>query len=86
MDNVPTGVSQTFPFTPGEKEKFLLNREEVGSVWTTGTWSYAHDFWKKSFLDSQYAISSEIQCKFSEAQPLAKNRHARRFDRTFKQA
>src|SRR3954464_874894 len=30
-------------------------------------------FGKKSFLDSQYAISSDIQCKFSEAQPLAKN-------------
>ena len=84
MDKVPTGISQTFPFTPGEKDKFLPNRQEVGPIWTTGTWSDAPDFFQKGFLDSQYAVSSEIQCKFSESQPLAKNLRARRFDHSLK--
>ena len=39
----------------------------------------AHDFLEKSFLDSQYDISSEIHCKFSEARPRAKNLHAPSF-------
>ena len=28
MDNVPTGVSETFPSTFGEKDKFVPNRQE----------------------------------------------------------
>ena len=35
----------------------------------------------KSFLCWQYAISSDIQCKFSETRPRAKNLHACRFKR-----
>src|SRR4051812_30297316 len=30
MENVPTGGSETFPSTFGEKDKFLPNRQEVG--------------------------------------------------------
>src|SRR4051812_7966749 len=41
-------------------------------------------FGKKYFFDSQYAISSEIQCKFSKAQPLAKKLYDRRFNRSLK--
>src|SRR3954470_4259932 len=32
MDNVPTGVSETFPSSSGEKDKFLPNRQEVGQI------------------------------------------------------
>ena len=78
MDNVPTGGCQTFPSTPGEKDKFPPNRPEVGQIWTTDTWSDRHDFSQKSFLGSQYAISSEIQWKFRDAQLRAKNLHTRR--------
>ena len=88
MDNIPTGGSKTFPSTSGEKEKFLLNRQEVGQIWTTGTWYDAHDFLQKSFLGSKYAILSKIQCKLSEAWPRAKNLHARcltKFDDSLKQ-
>ena len=59
MDNVPTGGSETFPSTSGEKDKFLSNQQEVGQIWTTGTWYDAHDFLQKSFLGSQYAILSK---------------------------
>ena len=52
----------------------------MGQIWTTATWSDAHDFLQKSFLGSQYAILSKIQCNFSEARPRAKNLHARCFD------
>ena len=89
MDNVPTGGSETFPSTFGEKDKFRPNRQEVGQIWTTGTWYDAHDFLQKSFLGSQYAILSKIQCKFSEARPRAKNLHVRRltkFDDSLKRA
>ena len=89
MDNVPTGGSETFPSTSNEKDKFLPNRQEVGQIWTTGTWSDAHVFLQKSFLGSQYFILSKIQCKFSEARPRAKNLHARRstkFDDSLKRA
>ena len=41
-------------------------------------------FWEKSYLGSQYAISSEIRCKFSEAQPRSKNQHDHRFDHSLK--
>ena len=56
MDNVPTGGSETLPSIIGEKDKFLPNRQEVGQIWTTCTWSDAHVFLQKSFLGSQYAI------------------------------
>ena len=59
MHNVPTGGSETFPSTSGEKDKFLPNRQEVGQIWTTSTWYDAHDFLQKSFLGSQYAILSK---------------------------
>ena len=78
MDNVPTGGSETFPSTFGEKDKFLPNRHEVGQIWTTCTWYDAHVFLQKSFLGSKYAILSKIQCKFSEARSPAKNLQARR--------
>ena len=44
------------------------------------TWTNAHDFLEKSFLVSQYDISSETHCKFSEARARAKNLHPSRFD------
>ena len=64
MEYLPTGTSQTFSSIPGKKDKCLPNRQEVGPVCTTGTWSIARDFLKKSFLDSQYVVSSDIQRKF----------------------
>ncbi len=77
MDNFITGGYQTFLSIFNKKDKFLLNREEVGQILTKGTWSDAHDFLQKSFLGSQYAILSKVQCKLSEAWPRAKNLHAR---------
>ena len=51
------------------------NQQEVGQIWTTGTWSNTHYFLEKSYLCSKYAISSEIHYKCSEIQPRAKNLH-----------
>jgi hypothetical protein len=79
MVKFPTGVLGTFPSIPHEKDKFLPNREEGAQIWTTSTGYNACEFFLKSFIGSQHAISSEIYFKFSEAQPWAKKLHARRF-------
>jgi hypothetical protein len=64
----------------------LPNQQEGAQIWTTITWYNACEFFLKSFIGSQHAISSEIHFKFSEAQPRAKKLHARRFEYSLKRA
>src|SRR3954471_4166302 len=78
------------PFRPPLVKK--INSCQIGRKWVRYE-LHVHDpmlmFFFKSFLGSQYAILSKIQCKFSEARPRAKNLHARhltKFDDTLKQA
>src|SRR4051812_1377425 len=68
------------PFRPPLVKK--TNSCRIGRKWVRYELQ-VHDpmlmcFLQKSFLGSQYAILSKIQCKFSEAWPRAKNLHARR--------
>jgi hypothetical protein len=86
MDQFPTGVSETLPSIPHEKDKFLPIRLEGAQIWTTSTGYSACEFFLKSFIGSQHAISPEIYFKFSEAQPRAKKLQVRRFEYSLKRA
>ena len=82
------GICKTFPSTPREKDNFPESAGN-GSDMNCRYMIWCSWFFFKSFLGSQYDISSVIQCKFSEAQPRAKNLYARRstkFDDSLKRA